>query len=183
MALLQKIKHFWHDTRAMVSLEIAFATPILLGLALSCVEVTNYVLFTQKIDRAVTTVADLTAQARGLSINDLNNIHDAATYIMQPYTLAQNGSVIVSAISPADDGNPVVNWQWRSSETQTSQFGSANGAATLPNAFVVRSGESIIVSELYIPYEPIILQSLFPSTPSYQYAIFRPRFDALTALD
>jgi len=182
MSLRHTLKKLCRNNQAMVTLEVAFATPLLLGLALGGIEVTNYILFTQKIDRAVTTVADLTAQARGLSVNDLDSIYDAAEYIMRPHSFDQNSSVIVSAISHNAQGNTRINWQWNSAQA-VSRFGTENTTPTLPDAFLVREGESVIVSEIFMAYDPIILDTLFPTTPLYQYAIYRPRFDALTELN
>ncbi|MDV7340381.1 TadE/TadG family type IV pilus assembly protein [Terasakiella sp. A23] len=179
MGLLQRLLN---NEKGVTSVEVAFATPMLAILALSCVEVTSFILFQQKLDRATTAMGDLTAQARGLTNDDLANLYDAAEYIMRPFDLDNEGSVIVSSISTDDDENPRVNWQWNSSDS-ASQFGVANGAASLPEGFVVRDGESIVVSEVYAMYTPIVMGRFFDTNTFYQYSIFRPRFDALTSLD
>jgi len=183
MGSLSNFLHkFKRDERGVTSIEVAIATPMLAMLALSCVEVTGFVLFNQKMDRAVTAMGDLTAQARGLTAADIDNLYDAAEYIMRPFDLDANGSVIISSVSPDDDENPHVNWQWNSS-TANSQFGAVNTTATLPENFVVRNGESIVISEIFVTYDPIVLGDMFSTNPFYQFSIFRPRFDALTSLD
>jgi len=174
---------FRKNEKGVTSLEVAFAAPMISMMALCCVEFTSYVLFQQKMDRAVTTMADLTSQARGLAANDLNSIYDAAQYIMKPFDMGASGnSIIVSSISPDDNDDPHINWQWNSSSV-TSKFGSVNATATLPTGFVVRDGESVIVTEIFAKYVPVILVDVISTDPVYQYSVFRPRFDALTALD
>ena len=179
---MKLLKSFLKDNRGVTSIEVAVATPMLAVLALSCVEVTSFVLFNQKIDRAVTAMGDLTAQARGLTSADLENLYDAAEYIMRPFDLNQNGIVIVSSVSPDNDQNPYVNWQWKSQDAE-SLFGNVNQTATLPDGFVVRSGESIIISEVFASYDPVIFGQFFSTQPYYQYSVFRPRFDGLTTLE
>jgi hypothetical protein len=134
------------------------------------------------MDRAVTAMGDLTSQAKGLTVEDIASLYDAAEYIMRPFNLDETGSIIVSSISTPVDGNPTVNWQWSSSPT-VSEFGTEGNNASLPNGFLVREGESIIVSEIYASYDPIALDFFFSGNSQYQYSIFRPRFDALIALD
>lgn len=178
----QFLRKFCLKEEGSVSIEVAVATPILIMMALSCVEITNFVLFQQKLDRAVATVGDLTSQARGITAEDIVNIHDAAEYILQPYLLEGDAGVIVSSISPDGDEVEHLNWQWSSTD-QSSKFGMAGNSASMPDGFSVRSGESIIVSEIYLAYEPIILSTVFQTDPYYSFTIFRPRFDALTELD
>ncbi len=176
------LKRLFNNEKGIVSVEVAAATPILAMMALSCVEVTSFVLFNQKMDRAVTAMGDLTAQAKGLTVADVANLYDAAEYIMRPYDLDTTGAIIVTSISTPAGGTPTVNWQWNSAAT-ASQFGGSGSAASLPAGFIVREGESVIVSEIYADYDPIALSQFFADETYYQYSIFRPRFDALVALD
>ena len=173
---------FLKNDKGIVSVEIAAATPILAMMALSCVEITSYVLFSQKVDRAVTAMGDLTSQAKGLTAADVANFYDAAEYIMRPYDLDTNGSVIVTSVSTPAGGVATVNWQWNSNAAE-SQLGASGGPASLPAGFVVREGESVVFSEISVNYEPIVLDQFFNGEPHYQYSVFRPRFDALTSLD
>lgn len=176
------LSRFFKNDKGIVSVEVAAATPMLAMLALSCVEITNFVLFNQKMDRAVTAMGDLTSQAKGLTTEDVANLYEAAAYIMRPFDLDNEGTVIVTSISTPPGGGATVNWQWNSNAAD-SQFGGAGGAASLPAGFVVREGESVIVSEIYADYDPILLTQFFSNDSYYQYSIFRPRFDALVALD
>lgn len=178
----QILRRLFKCEKAMMSAEIAVAVPMLLVLSMSCVEVTGFALFSQKLDKAVTTMGDLSSQARGLTQGDVENLYDAAKYAMQPFDLAQDGSVILSSISPNADGNAFVNWQWKSADA-ISKYGSAGGLANMPDGLVVRNGESMIVAEVYLDYEPIIMSSLIPAQTFYQASVYRPRFDALTALE
>ena len=51
------------DRRGILAVEMAIATPVVIGLLLSGIEVTRYVLLNQKIERASATMADLVSRS------------------------------------------------------------------------------------------------------------------------
>ncbi len=177
------LRRLFGDRRGTLAVELGVALPILLTLALTGIEVTRYVLLNQKIERSSVTLADLVTQANNMSQAQLNALFDATQFVMSPYDLPANGQLIVSSISSTGTASPRVNWQ-RSfgGGGGGSAFGVEGGNAILPTGFVVRDGESIVVTEAFYDYEPAFFDSLLEPTTLYSFAIFRPRFSALTTI-
>ncbi|MFQ5617796.1 MAG: TadE/TadG family type IV pilus assembly protein [Rhodospirillales bacterium] len=179
--VLRRLKR---DRRGTLAVEMAVATPVVVGLLLSGIEVTRYVLLNQKIERASATMADLVSQAETLSEGGLINLFSATAYVMDPFDLAADGRLVVSSISGDDDNRARINWQ-RSfgGGSGGSAFGVEGGRATLPAGFVVRDKETVVVTEVFYDYVPAFLGTQLVARNLYNYAVFRPRFSALATLN
>ena len=81
------LRRLKRDRLGTVAVEMAVATPVVIGLLLSGVEVTRYVLLNQKIERATATMADLVSQSETLSEGGLVNLFAATAYVMDPFDL------------------------------------------------------------------------------------------------
>jgi Flp pilus assembly protein TadG len=172
------------NRRGTVAVEMAFATPVVIGLLLSGVEVTRYVLLNQKLDRASATMADLVSQSETLSEGGLVNLFAATAYVMDPFDLAAEGHLVVSSIG-ATNGNPArINWQ-RSfgGGSGGSNFGVEGGTANLPVGFVVRDNETVVVTEVFYDYVPAFMGTALASRNLYNFAVFRPRFSSLATIN
>lgn len=175
---------FLKSDRGAFAIELGFLAPVLTGLFLGGVEVSRFVLLNQKLERTSISVADLVSQAEVLTEGDLVNLLEAAASVMAPFTLETAGQVTVTSVS-ADGGDPaVVRWQRVfGSEGSPSTVGIEGADAQLPAPFVVKDGESIIVSEVHYSFAPFILSGLIPSTTLYNRAILRPRYGRLTSIN
>jgi Flp pilus assembly protein TadG len=181
------------DRRGTLAVEMAIATPVVIGLLLSGIEVTRYVLLNQKIERASATMADLVSQAETLSEGGLANLFSATAYVMDPFDLVADGQMVVSSISGGDRrrgrrgrrGNQArINWQ-RSfgGGSGGSAFGVEGGTANLPAGFVVRDNETVVVTEVFYNYVPAFMGTQLVSRTLYNYAVFRPRFSSLETIN
>jgi len=171
------------DTRGILAVEFALALPVLVLIAIAGIEMTRLILINQKVDRATSTMADLVSQSRELVEADLTAMFSASQYVMEPYTLDTDGVVIVSSISASGGAQPVVNWQRTfGAGTGTSNYGAEGGTATLPTGFLVRDDESIIVSETFFDYKPMLVNNVLSARPLYSSVVYRPRFSPLTTL-
>ena len=179
--VLRRLKR---DRRGTLAVEMAVATPVVIGLLLSGVEVTRYVLLNQKIERATATMADLVSQSETLSEGGLVNLFSATAYVMDPFDLEADGQLVVSSIS-ATNGNPArINWQ-RSfgGGSGGSAFGVEGGTANLPVGFVVRDNETVVVTEVFYDYVPAFMGTQMVARNLYNYAVFRPRFSSLATIN
>ena len=184
--VLRRLKR---DGRGTVVVEIAVATPVVIGLLLSGVEITRYVLLNQKIERATATMADLVSQSETLSEGGLANLFAATAYVMDPFDLEAEGRLVVSSIS-ATNGNPArINWQrvfgaggGSGPGKGGSAFGKEGDVATLPAGFVVRDNETVLFTEVFYDYVPAFMGTQLVSRSLYNYAVFRPRFSSLATL-
>jgi Flp pilus assembly protein TadG len=172
------------DRRGIAFAETAVALSVLSVTTLAGVEIGRYVLLTQKLDRVSAAMADLAAQGQSISVGDLENLFAAAGEILKPFSFDGAGTVIVSSISK-NGANPVkVDWQRAGGGDLSvgSAIGMEGGNATLPADFVVRSGEEVIVAEVYYNFTPWLTPQLAPATQLYHRSFFRPRQGLLTTL-
>ncbi|CCQ74287.1 TadE/TadG family type IV pilus assembly protein [Magnetospira sp. QH-2] len=180
------LKRFARDVRGVLALEVAFAVPVLLGLILSGVEITRYILLNQKIERATMTVADLVSQAEVLTGAEVDNLFVAGDFVMEPFDVNAEGQMIVSSVVGSGSG-AVVAWQRTyGGGTGGSQFGVAGGTATLPAGFFVAEGESFIAAEVFYDYAPMfmgghLVEGVVGNVQLYNSAVFRPRFTSIVA--
>lgn len=178
---------FAREARGAVLTEFAMAFPILVVLVLGGFEIGRYVLLQQKLQSVAVETADLIAQAETISGTEVDNILVAVDHIMTPFDLGDRGVVIVTSVGATGNNPPMVNWQRSGGGTAnaTSKLGVPGTTATLPSGFVVRAGESVIVSEVFYDYEPLLAMNLIPlpSGQLYNESLYRPRFGTLASLN
>jgi len=171
------------NTRAMATVELAMAMPVLMGLLLTGVEVTRYVLLNQKMERTSATVADLVSQAESLTESDMTNLFQITTLSMDPFPFMSTGQVVVSSVSVFGGAAPIINWQRTyGSGSGTSAVGSEGGAASLPSGMTLNDGENVIVSEVFYDYQPMLVEKVMKPANLYSYAVYRPRFGTLSGI-
>ncbi len=166
------------DRRGTLAIELAVVAPVVIGLLLSGVEVTRYVLLNQKIERTSATMADLVSQSETLSEGGLVNLFAATAYVMDPFDLAADGQLVVSSISGDDDDDDEARINWQRSfggGSGGSAFGVEGGTANLPAGFVVRDNETVVVAEVFYDYVPAFMGTQLVARSLYSYAVFRPR--------
>jgi Flp pilus assembly protein TadG len=178
------LERFRRDASGMVLAETAVAMTILTFTTLAGIEIGRYVLLIQKLDRVAAATADLTAQGSSISVADLNNLFAAAGEIIKPFSLTATGTVIVSSVSAVGANPPRVDWQrvGAGGLSVPSAVGATGANAVLPADFVVRSGEEVIVSEVYYDFTPWLAPNVAPPVRLYNRAFFRPRQGSLTTL-
>lgn len=178
-------RRLWRSTRGSIAAETAFILPILILMALGGTEIARYVLLHQKLNRVVATMSDLVSQGKTISEDEINALFAAVDPVMSPFSVGDDGVVIVSSITDTP-GNPArVVWQrcgGGSLTGQSSEFGAEGAIATLPSGFVVRPGEGVIVAEVIYHYTPLISAGLVGSQTIYHRALFRPRFGTLESV-
>ena len=174
---------FMKDTRGVIAVEVAMAVPVILMLVLSGIEVTRYVLLHQKMERTASTMADLVSQSLAMSEGELNALVAAATEVMDPYNLMDDGGLIVSSVTNPLGTTERVSWQ-RSfgAGTDASRFGTQGGVATLPGSFLVRESENAIGVEVMYDFEPMFAYGVLEPTTITSMALFRPRFATLASI-
>jgi Flp pilus assembly protein TadG len=181
---ISELRKFISDRSGNALIETAFAMPILLVIILGGAEISRYVLLHQKLDRVAASIGDLVAQAETISATDIDNLFAAAKFVVKPFELSNQGTVIVSSIG-ASDGNPAkVNWQRSGAGTLSapSEIGASGANAILPAGFNIVSGDTAIIAEIFYDYTPWLLSDFTSPSRLYYRAMFRPRFGSLTAL-
>jgi Flp pilus assembly protein TadG len=185
------LRRLTSDTRGGLIAEFAAAMPVLVLLLLGGVEVSRFALLNQKMDRLATAIGDLVAQAETLSEGELNNLFLAAGHVAVPFDVAANGKVIVSSISippplPNQSPGPAkITWQRATGGAVTSSQIGVEGASLtppLPGGLTITLNQTIIATEVYYDFRPMLIGALVPAQRIYHRAFFRPRIGALTSL-
>lgn len=185
--LLRKLSS---DRRGALIAEFAAAMPVLVILLLGGVEVSRFALLNQRMDRLATIMGDLVAQAETLSETDLTQLFQATGHVAAPFDIADDGNVIISSISipPPVSGQPAsttpkITWQRHvGSLVSSSKIGAEGATPALPAGLTTIAGQTIIVSEVYYDFKPMLIGALVPAHRIYHRAFFRPRIGALTTI-
>ena len=182
--LLRSLRSLLRADGGIAYVEFAIALPFLLALFLGAVDVTRYILITQKVEKVSVTVSDLVAQYQSMSTSQLNNLIIAAGQVMQPYPFGASGYVIVTSVTKTGTNQPVVNWQYTGggSWTKPSRIGTPGAQATLPAGFTMNDKDNIIIAEVFYNYAPLIVNGVVSQSAIYRTAIYRPRLGALNSL-
>jgi Flp pilus assembly protein TadG len=182
LTAIRHLRAFRSDRRASVSVELALTLPMLIALLMGGLEITNYVLIHQKLERTSATISDLVAQSVRMTESQMTSLFSVTGQVMKPFDLASEGNVVVSSITSSED-KPMIKWQ-KSLRVggNPSRFGKQGEKATLPAGLTVRDGENIIACEAYYHYKPMLVKGIVAETTLYRSAFFRPRFGKLDVI-
>lgn len=203
MTRRQKLRLFARDHRAVSLMEFAMVLPLIVALGMGGMELTNFILAHQKVERLAATSADLLARTK-VKPNErqVNDGFTAIDVMSKPYDLRQQGRVILTGI--IGTANPTtgnlenkVAWQRCDGDLngQTSAYGSewtatndfADGpAVTLPNNIQLSIGHMVVISEVFFRYRPMISSAWLPtsstSEPFKEISVQRTRASAFTSI-
>ena len=189
MIISRHMQRFRRNQQGIAFVEFALTFPILLGMVYGMIEVTRYILITQKAEKLAHTIADLTAQSQDVTTADLNIIMEASAHVMEPHTTGSNSRVIISSLyrppnppSPAAASTARVNWCFRGGGTLTSssRIGELNATPTMPGGFTFVERENVISAEVFYRFSPIITTRFFGTRTIYRAAFYKPRLGQLT---
>jgi Flp pilus assembly protein TadG len=168
-----------------IAVEFALALPVLLFLMLGSAEMARFVLLHQKLDRVATTVSDLVARAETISESQIEDIFTAVGQVADPFDLATLGLVIVSSVSNPDGTGATIVWQRSGGGTfsAASELGAEGDTPNLPADFVVREGETAIISEVYYDFTPFLSELIVEPQIIYRNAHHRPRLGTLEEIE
>ena len=139
---------FARDQRGVSAVEFALLAPMMIGLYLGCVEISQGVAADRKVSLISAALANLTAQVSTISSSDMTNILDASSAIIQPYS-ASLLKMTVSCLKI--DANKAVTVKW-----SVTRGGTANtGSMSIPSALAV-ANSYLILSEASYAYTPIV---------------------------
>ena len=178
-SMTRMIRRFGRDRRGVSAVEFAFIAPVMIGLYLGCVEISDGVAVDRKVSLVAGALANLTASCGSsnansgscanniLSATEMNNILAASSAIIAPYN-ASNLTMTVSCLSV--DANQNVTMKW---STGTLQSGSVTILAAL--AAVPRT---LIYSTVSYAYTPIVGYTITGSLTLSDHMYMSPRTQA-----
>lgn len=170
------------DRRGVIALEFALILPLLILFCFGTVEVGRFVLLQMKLDQLAASVADLGTRDRTLSAATVDDIFAAGAHIVQPFDLATDGRITLSAVGLTAGDQPRVLWQRRSGGTLDvpSETGTVGNPATLPEEITLAVGQTVIVAEVSFNYRGMF--GMLPARVTTKRAYFRPRLGSLQQL-
>lgn len=180
---LSFLRRFFRNEQAIAVVEFAMVLPVLMILFYGVVEVTRYILITQKVEKLAHAVADMTTQEHVATTAALNQVLAAAPDIMNPYAISTNGKIIITSLYRVAGANQAtVNWRYTGGGTLagvTSQLGSVGATPTMPTGFTFEQRENVIAAEVFYQFSPLISNRFFGTVTVYRAAFYKPRFGEL----
>ncbi|MDP1671374.1 MAG: pilus assembly protein, partial [Alphaproteobacteria bacterium] len=92
---------FWRDVRGVSVVEFALILPVMLVMIFGTVEISNLMIADRKLVSATSTTADLFAQTKSVTDDEIADIFRAGSAIMQPLELSSLSFVVSSVVADA----------------------------------------------------------------------------------
>jgi len=181
MSLIRKIlKRLCKNEDGSILTELALSMPLYIGMLTGIVEVGNYLLLNLKIQHTVVSIADLVTRDEEITEAVITDIFQVIPQIMSPYVTGEDSVAIVTSVSQTADIAATVFWQRSGggSLLENSEFGIEGELATLPGVITMRDDETVLATEVFFRYEPLIF-SFLPSQTIRRVSFFRPRIGSL----
>jgi Flp pilus assembly protein TadG len=153
LRLPRALRRLIGDRRGVSAVEFALLAPVMIGLYLGCVEISDAVGADRKVTLTASSLANLAAQVTTISQSDMTNILNAAGQIITPYSSSLLKST-VSCLKMDSTGKAKVQWSATRNGTALSvgsvyTFSSTNSALAVPNT-------SLILATVSYAYTPVV---------------------------
>ena len=181
--MIKTFQRLRHDQRGLAMLEFAFTLPVLVLLAMTGAELTNYVTVRMRMSQIALQVADNAARmgtsvangAKQISESDINDLFVGSQMESGALDISTNGRVIISDLEPTATGATTYKIRWqRCYGTQTGHASSYGTVAAGPtpgpgmgptgNQVTAMDGSATMFVEVFYKYQPLIKAAWAPST-------------------
>jgi Flp pilus assembly protein TadG len=151
IAVMQvRAERFAADRRGVSAVEFALLAPLMIGLYLSSVEISQGIGIDRKVTLTAGAMANLVAQNTSVSNTDMTNFFGAASTIMAPYSTTTL-KITISCLTIDANNKATVKW----SDTKNGTARAVGSAVTIPTALAV-ANTSIVFAEVTYAYKPTI---------------------------
>jgi Flp pilus assembly protein TadG len=196
-AVAAKLRGLLRSERGSVSIEFVIIVPMMLLVLLGFTEVYMYMRAVSAVDRTAFTLANSIGQMTSI-IADNTDTTDANSYgslwqdallLAAPYELKANGMVYVTFVCDPDSSGKCKNIdtsmttvtpkvQWTANPTAWTNTKSTlpsrvTSTAPLPTTWPFRTGDSAIIVEVFLTYNPFLMTSHFMSGLPGQQTVYR----------
>ena len=175
LRILARLSRFKRDRRGVSAVEFAFIAPVMIGLYLGCVEISDGVAADRKVSLVVDTLANLASEVTTLSTGDMTNILNASSAIISPYSTA-NLTATVSCISIDKNGAATVAW----SQATANGVQRATGSSIVIPAALANPSSQLLLGEASYVYKPIVGYTITGSVTLSDKMYMAPRISAAT---
>jgi Flp pilus assembly protein TadG len=143
------LRRLVRDRRGSSAVEFAIIAPLMLGLYIGCVEISDGVAADRKVTLTAGALANLASQVQTIDTPGMTNIMNAATAIISPYS-AGNLTTTVTCIKIDAAKAATVAW----SATVGGTARSKGSTITVPTEISIASS-SLVLSEVTYLYRPV----------------------------
>jgi Flp pilus assembly protein TadG len=148
---LPKLKFFRAADSGVAAVEFAAVLPVMLIMYLGMIEVGQGISTDRKVTLLARTLADLTSQASSnFNNSEMNNVFDAATTVMAPYS-SSSAKMVVSSVVIDNAKKATVDWSCHKNSTARTK----GQVVTLPSGLDV-ANTSLIMAEVNLAYTPML---------------------------
>ena len=174
----QAFRRFARDRRGVSAVEFALLAPMMIGLYLGCVEISDGVAADRKVSLIAATLGNLTAQVTTkISTTEMNNILDASSAIVAPYA-ASNLKMTVSCLNIDANKNVTVKWSETRNGTKRTSFAFDNSDSALTVASPTSYPILLIYSEVSYAYTPTVGYTITGTLTLSDHMFMSPRISA-----
>ncbi|ODA66381.1 TadE-like protein [Methyloligella halotolerans] len=169
-----KVDTVLREVRGTAAIEFALIVPLMFALYVGAAEIGNTLTASRRTDQVAYSAADLVAQAKTVSRNDLKDITEAAGSILAPYSTDALNIVLTSVVADSRNRPKVV---WSCGYNGGKARGTGDNFA-LPTGLTT-NGSSVIVAEVEYAYTPLLgIQDTFKPFTMTRTFYTRPRRSA-----
>ncbi|MBY0502078.1 MAG: pilus assembly protein [Alphaproteobacteria bacterium] len=161
--------------------EFAIILPILVLTFVGLFEVTNFLYCNNKMNRTAQEISNIVTR-NDVTKPQLDSMLKASVLIAQPFNFTQYGNVIVTSVSKVSSIlPPIINWR---DSYPGGTGGSRISPSSLPNGISLSAGQTVIFTEVFFNYQPVIGGSVFTFAKTNLYAVAAavPRLGTMTTL-
>ncbi len=174
-----------HNDDGAAIVETAFVLPILIMLVALIFEMGMYILLHSKLTRMAGVITDAITR-QNLTQSALIGLMNTADNITNPFNFSLNGKMVVSQVynkkQSTKASDMVIGWQ-QSKNSGVSLIGSVGASPqNLPGNITVIQDQSIVVTEVFYQYSPLIFKNYLPIKSIYKTAVFVPRSGDMNGL-
>jgi Flp pilus assembly protein TadG len=139
---------FADDCRGVAAVEFALLLPMMLGILLGSVSVSQGIATDRKVAITAHAIADISSQYTSINNAEMTNILNASSAIIAPYSVT-NLQAVVSEISVNAQGQASVVW----SDALNGTARPTGQAVTIPSALAI-ANSYLILGEVTYNYDP-----------------------------
>lgn len=141
------IQGLWYNEKGVSAVEFALIAPVLVLVYFGCIELSLLMRADRRVTATAASLGDLTARLSTVSDADMQELYNAATVMMQPYSADVARMRITSVV---DNGDGVTRVSW--SDGFNIDPYTENTTISIPEGLVPTPG-SVIVAEVEFDYE------------------------------
>ncbi|MGI4850868.1 MAG: TadE/TadG family type IV pilus assembly protein [Janthinobacterium lividum] len=183
--MLNLTKKYIRSTKGSVLVEFALIVPVMVLLFVGIFELSNYILLNNKLVRAAGVIGDMITRqnmTRSLLVNNLKTAND----VLKPFDFNKYGSIVSTQVQnigmTTDPTKMIISWQQNYNGGISLLGAIGNIPKNLPGDVSVIKDQTIIVTEIFYQYKPLVFESFFPTKTLYRASVFVPRSGSMNVL-